>query len=79
MIRQDLLAIGVLLITMSFIILAISVTIWVLNTTHDICRTIPEFCKTIELTSILLLLIMWFPIAVLALSALAFTFRAEGF
>jgi len=70
MIREDLLAKGILILTLLFIILGIMVTVWVFSTTEDICREFPQLSKAIRLTSITLLLIMWLLIAILALYVL---------
>jgi len=75
MIREDLLATGILIIALLFIILGIMVTVWVFNTTEDICKEFPQLSRAIRLTSITLLLIMWLLIALLALYALTLALR----
>jgi len=77
MIREDLLATGILIIALLFIILGIMVTVWVFNTTEDICREFPQLSRAIRLITITLLLIMWLLIALLALYALTLVLRPE--
>lgn len=77
MIREDLLATGILILTVLFIISGIMVTVWVFSTTEDICREFPQLSRAIRLTSITLLLIMWLLIALLALYALTLVLRPK--
>jgi len=75
MIRQDLLATGILILTVLFIALAISVTIAVVKVTQDICISFPELAQMIQFVSSALLLIMWLPITILTLYVLCLLFN----
>jgi len=72
--RDDMLVIGLLILTLLFIIVAITLTIHIISTTENICREFPQLSGMLKTTSITLLLIMWLVIALLAIYVLALTF-----
>jgi len=75
--RGDILAIGLLILTLLFIIVAITLTIHIVSTTENICKDFPELSGMLRTTSITLLLIMWSVIILLALYTLTLILKED--